>query len=266
MAGYISLEMVLKLLSTNFSLLPSATDGEILTQIKNLYPELVKESLINKYGSDLIKVLETLVKGGYVKIHDGVPARYSITNLGEELNNQYIQLESSEVGLFDDKEIINAAEWYIDTQGKSNITWLVYTHFKVLRDNNNRADNIATQMEQTDKFVIYFLPNDPHNILVKKNPNYELNENIKATNISVQNLNDKLKTFNKWTVIIAALTGIFIAGQFVLLLILSPKDSYKQIEKIVRSQESLKQSLQGIDSSISRVLEDSLYAPFHHQK
>lgn len=258
MAEYISIEMVLKLLSTNFKLRPSATDGEILTEIKNVHPQLIKQSLINKYGSDLINVLETLARGGYVKIDYGVPARYSITTQGEELNNAYIQLESSQVGLFDDKEIINAAEWYIDTQGKSNITWLVYSHFKVLRDNNNRAVNIATQMEQTDKFIIYFLPNDPNHILVKRNPNYELNKNIKATNTSVQNLNDKLKIFNKWNVIIAALTGIFIAGQFVLSLTSSPKDSYKQLEQIVRSQESLRQSSHRIDTPISKAVKDSL--------
>lgn len=64
------------------------------------------------------------------------------------------------------------------------------------------------------------------------NPNYELNESIKATNASAQILNASLKKSNKRMLIIAAITGFFIAGQFLLLPILSPKDPYMQLEKI----------------------------------
>ena len=257
----ITLKMVLHILSTSISLKPNASDADILTELKKVHPELIKYNIIDHLGSDLIYVLEKLVKGGYVKIHEGTPAKYNITLDGTDLNNAYTQMATSAVGLFNDREIIITAEWYIDTQGKSNITWLVYTHLKILWDNNNRADNIASQMEQTDRFTIYFLPDDPKHILVKRNPNFVLNENIKATNTSVQELNIFLKKTNKWMVVIVAITGSFIAGQFLLLLALSPKDPSKQLEQITQSQDSMKESLQGLDSSISKIVKDSLHAP-----
>jgi hypothetical protein len=49
---------------------------------------------------------------------------------------------------------------------------------------------------------------------VKKNPSYDLDQNIKATNVSVQQLNGLLRTTNTWAVIIAATTGLFIAMTF----------------------------------------------------
>ena len=250
----ITLEMVLKILSTSIPLKPSATDGQILTELKKLHPELIKNNLIDHLGSDLISVLEKLVKEGYVKIHEGTPAKYNITRDGEELNNAYTNMITKGVGNFNDRQIIKKAEWFIETQGKSNITWLVYTYFKIPNDANNLADNIACQMEQTDRFSIYFLPSVQDQILVKRNPNFGLNENIKATNKS-------LRRTNKRMMIIAAITGFFIFAQFFKDILSGQRVPYKQLEQITQSQDSMKESLQGLDSSISKIVKDSLHAP-----
>ncbi len=161
-----------------------------------------------------------------------------------------------------DEEIIEEAKVYIDTQGKANITWLLGDlkrrgKIEDNDNNNNRADNIACQMERTNVYVIYFLPTDLDQILVKRNPNFELNENIKKTNVSVQNLNDRLVTFNKRTILVAAFTGIFIAGSFFKNDGPKLQPTNKLLEQIVISQDSIKQYQKGIDSSLM-IMADSI--------
>jgi len=158
-----------------------------------------------------------------------------------------------------DDEIIEEAKKYIKEQGKANITWLL-KHLKEegklqeSDNDNNRADNLACQMEATDFYIIYFLPQDPNQILVKRNPNFGLNENIKATNLSSQSLNTSLKRTNTKMWIIAAITGAFIASQFLRDIFSDRKPTYIQSEQIKQDLDSLNQSLHGIDSSISRAV------------
>ncbi len=152
--------------------------------------------------------------------------------------------------------IIQEAITYIEGEGRVNITSLLET-LKVNNSDNVRADKIACQMEKMGIYTIYWLPNDPKSILLKRNPNFELNENIKETNVSVQNLNNKLVTFNKLTILIAAFTGIFIAGSFFKDDAPNLQPTNKLLEQIVLSQDSIKQYQKGIDSSL-KMMADSI--------
>ena len=96
-----------------------------------------------------------------------------------------------------DEDIIQKAIWYIETKGKANLTHILANDFSYEDSLNNRADNIASQMEYTGKYVIYSLSNygTTHHILVKRNPNYELNERLKDTYKSNRDLNTSTKIF-----------------------------------------------------------------------
>lgn len=95
------------------------------------------------------------------------------------------------------------------------------------------------------------------NYHVLKNPNYELNENIKATNISIQNLNSFLKKTNILAVIIAGLTGFFIAMQFFKADAIDLQPIHKQLTLQAQILNSIEQSQKGIDSSLS-IMADSI--------
>jgi hypothetical protein len=103
------LDLVLDFLANNFKAKPWITDGVLYTELVALHPELG----IDEFGSDLIRILEKLIKDGNVDFHDthfptdagvfgpqeNILRRYKITFDGKLLseNGGYQQvLKSSE--------------------------------------------------------------------------------------------------------------------------------------------------------------------------
>src|ERR1017187_9463999 len=164
-------------------------------------------------------------------------------------------------------DVIKIMEPIIEDLGSCGVNYGVRTKFSCGKSDMQEhvIDKVVSTMLKDGRYLAEKRERNihGHDFNISKNPNYELNENIKATNISTQNLNVSLKKSNKIMAIIAALTGLFIAAQFLLLLIISPKDPYKLLNKIVLQLDSLKQIHREIDSSISKAVRDSLYASPH---
>jgi hypothetical protein len=122
---------------------------------------------------------------------------------------------------------------------------------------------ILGKLLQSGEYLINTSDNDDH---IKINPAYILNQNIIATNTSVQTtnssiveLNKTLKTTNILALTIAAITGIFIAYS-------ACKNDNKDLQllniKLNRQEQildSMLKSQMGTDSSIRKAIKDSLY-------
>ena len=70
------------------------------------------------------------------------------------------------------------------------------------------------KLESENEYRVEF-NSDTYDYNVKKNPEYAFEKSMKDTNASIQALNNRLKWTNRYQLIIAALTAIFILGQLI---------------------------------------------------
>jgi hypothetical protein len=76
-------------------------------------------------------------------------------------------------------------------------------------------EKVVGTMVRSGEFVFYERKKEHgYDYMIHRNPSFDLNENLKATNLSVQSLNLLFKITNAITVLIAAVTCFYIASQF----------------------------------------------------
>lgn len=80
------------------------------------------------------------------------------------------------------------------------------------------------------------------------------NESLRTTNDSITKLNDVLKKTNRWSVIIAAITGVFIGMQFLTSILPKPKEKYILLEQKAQLLDSLLQTQKRLDSSLEIIV------------
>ena len=81
-------DLVLRFLGNRVEAKPHITDGDLFSALRKLYPVLERQ---NDFGSDLLRILNKLIKEGYVDFEDTEPLaarRYFITFDGKLLSEE----------------------------------------------------------------------------------------------------------------------------------------------------------------------------------
>jgi len=119
------------------------------------------------------------------------------------------------------------------------------------------TDEVIGILEETGKYVISNGRNG--NLTIKRNPNYDTNQSVIATNISVSTTNLWLKRMAIASTIIAAITGTFIGLDWAKDASPDLQPLYKQLEQTRQLLDSMQKFQKGIDSSLRIAVKNSLY-------
>lgn len=121
------------------------------------------------------------------------------------------------------QEVISIIMPIIESQGACSVNYGVRTYFKCNPDEmeDHVIDKVTATVVRDGKYIFFVRDQmkHRHDYNIFRNPNYELNENIKSTNLSLQSANASTKELNvktnqyynqlKWaTWVIALATGI----------------------------------------------------------
>jgi hypothetical protein len=130
-------------------------------------------------------------------------------------------------------------------------------------------EQVTGRLHATGKYLVV-RGEETTTFLIRHNPNYEVNENIKRTNTSIQNMNDKIlpasfdsqRRFGNRSLILAGLSVLFIGATAYLQYRDKTAQRVQELQQIMRQQEQkikeIRTSLQEINSSIGKLKNDSL--------